>query len=449
MVLLAGGFSYARAQVTHQKVIFFEDNKAELTPGTQKTLTAFYEDAEVDAELQVEMIGYIDRSLGIDTYNDILRQRADAVREFFIDAGNGPDRVSVNSIEVNPLMVANNPARDSLANWRVNVLVDKIEKEYVSPRITAIEDAFPKRVQKLKCNPKKRLHVVGKEGTILKAPKHTFVFADGTPAEDEVEIHLREYYKVADMLKADLVTSSHGQMIETGGMMHISAYCKGQEVFIANGKSMSIELPIKGTPKPGMQLFTGQDNGDFVNWQAVGGGSGVIDDAEVDEVITDIVAESEISDVNFRGMRNRGGEDVYADDESFEYSGKAMKRNNILDNYMLETTTLGWINCDRFYEVEQKTNLMVAADTAYQPVVRLVFDEISSIMPGYYNSKDNKFSFNNIPVGYKGTLIAYSIMDDQHYFTSKKVVVTENGLEDLALAKVSEAQMKSSFARLN
>lgn len=442
------------AQVVHKKLVLFENNKADLTKTSIDALNTYFEQLNSDAQLQIEMLGFIDRDMRTEEYDALLRQRAETISAYFAEHGATPAQIQILKTEVNPLMLPSVTKRDSLSNWVVHVAIDK---PYREPKARVepddIADVFTKRPTKFSINPNRKLKVVGKEGTKLTAPRHAFMFADGSDVKDEVEIHLREYYRTSDMMMAGLVTTSNGQLIETGGMMHISAQCKGQEVFIKPGKSMQIELPLKGQQeKAGMQLFMGNDNGEYVNWNVAdnqfGNGlelnneisAGILDGVEInydDESVN-------VNELNFRNNRN-------AEEGEFEETvdTKAYRQNKAADGYLLETTSLGWINCDRFYDVEQKSDLIIALDTTHTPTVRLVFNDISSIMPGYYNNSTGKYQFSSLPVGYKATLVAYSIVGDQHYYSSKEVTITENGVEDMQLAAVTKAKMKSNFARLN
>jgi hypothetical protein len=456
-----GMVAIGSAQVVHKKLVLFENNKAELTQVSVNGLNAYFDQLNSDAQIQVEMLGFIDRDMRTEDYDALLRQRAEVISSFFAEHGASSNQIQILAAEVNPLMLPSQAKRDSLSNWMVYVDVDKPHRDYVEPETDDIAETFTKRGTSFTINPNRKLRVIGKEGTKLTAPRSAFMFADGSDVEDDVDIRLREYYKVSDMMLAGLVTTSNGRMIETGGMMHITAECKDQEVFLKPGKSMQIELPLKGEEqKAGMQLFLGNTSGDIVNWNAAGGelsagtdinlslnGQDEVDAGVLDGVNLTYDDESiNINEMNLTGNRDT---DNSAYETLINVNSRSIGRNQVVDGYLLETTTLGWINCDRFYEVEHKTDLIIAMDTTLMPSIRLVFTDIKSIMPGYYNAVSNQYQFSSLPVGYKATLIAFSIVDDQHYYSSKDVTITENGIEDMELAAVTKAKMKSNFARLN
>lgn len=466
IVLAAFALNSATAQQSHRQLVYFQSNSTELTSTSEKTLDNLYQQLPDASQIEFELLGMVDRSLPIDEYNALLRARAETLSTFWQSKGTPNNEIDFKEAEVNILMVGNIPKRDSLTNWNMAVTLHKIaidepEEEVIHGPVR-IDEVFPAESQHLTFHPTRKMHLKGDQGTILTADEHAFMFADGTPCTAPIHVELQEFYNTGDMLLSNLVTTSHGQLIETGGMMHIKAFSEGKEVRLRPGKSMKINLPFKGqAEKPGMQLFMGKDNGDVVDWTATGRfSSGSVQLASElnnldisEEVIVNNVNVNNWNDVNnvnvnnnrnFRGGRGRRGRAL---SEAGNVAQKTYEQNAEVDGYLLETSELGWINCDRFYEVEEKTNLRIAMDTANYPSVRLVFSDINSIMGGWYDGKN--YTFNNIPVGYEATIIAYAMRDDKYYFTSEKVRIRKNGLERLTLASVSQAQLKARFKALN
>lgn len=111
---------------------------------------------------------------------------------------------------------------------------------------------------------------IGKNGSILVVPEHTFVDADGKPVEGEVTIKYREFHDAADILISGIpmVYDNNGKPedFQTAGMLEIIGLKDGKDVFIAPGKEISIE----------MASFTNEDNyGLYVldpekGWQDIG-----------------------------------------------------------------------------------------------------------------------------------------------------------------------------------
>jgi hypothetical protein len=63
---------------------------------------------------------------------------------------------------------------------------------------------------------------------------------------------------------------------------------------------------------------------------------------------------------------------------------------------------LGNINCDRFYDVDEKTDVIVKLNEFNFDEIRVnvVFNKIKSVIPGYYREGDmGTIKFSNLPVG--------------------------------------------------
>src|SRR5690606_1991447 len=81
-----------------------------------------------------------------------------------------------------------------------------------------------------------------------------------------VKFSVTEYYKISDMLLSNLSTTSNGQLLETGGMVHITATSNNEELKLNNGQSIEINFPTKQKEND-MQLFSGSwENENNINW---------------------------------------------------------------------------------------------------------------------------------------------------------------------------------------
>ncbi len=111
--------------------------------------------------------------------------------------------------------------------------------------------------------------IFGQQGTRLFIEKETFQFADGTPVKDSIKIELNEFYKKSDITLANLSTESDGKLLETGGMLNISATCKGQEIEIKADKRIVVHFPKAENNYKQMNLFySGENSTDtsVTNW---------------------------------------------------------------------------------------------------------------------------------------------------------------------------------------
>lgn len=97
---------------------------------------------------------------------------------------------------------------------------------------------------------------------------NSFVTETGKAVSGKIQFSVTEYYKISDMLLAKLSTTTNGNLLETGGMLNITATSNGGKCILKKGKTIQIEFPRK-EEKPGMQLYTGSWSNNMVNWQLI------------------------------------------------------------------------------------------------------------------------------------------------------------------------------------
>jgi hypothetical protein len=113
--------------------------------------------------------------------------------------------------------------------------------------------------------------IFGPQGTRIFIEKGTFQFADGTPVTDSIQISLQEFYKKSDILLADLSTESNGKLLETAGMINITATSQGQAIEIKDDKRIVVHFPKPESRYEEMNLFYPAVNGgtdsSVTNWE--------------------------------------------------------------------------------------------------------------------------------------------------------------------------------------
>ncbi len=107
------------------------------------------------------------------------------------------------------------------------------------------------------------------EGTKIKIKGKSFVSEKtGKEITGNIQISVKEYYKVSDILLANLSTTSGNELMETGGMIYITASSNNENCILKKGQTIEISFPAKER-KDEMKLFTGNwENENHINWQA-------------------------------------------------------------------------------------------------------------------------------------------------------------------------------------
>lgn len=139
------------------------------------------------------------------------------------------------------------------------------QEEVQSPQLTTVTKnktenfKLPeKEFQYFTINPKRDTIIKGNEGTAIEIKANSF-----TGNNILVTIKLKEFYKVSDIVFANLTTvTTKGEIIETGGMIYLEAITeKGKKLELRPDVSIQLKFPFKAR-KPDMQLFSGELNND-------------------------------------------------------------------------------------------------------------------------------------------------------------------------------------------
>ena len=138
-------------------------------------------------------------------------------------------------------------------------------------------------------------------GNKIYIPDNAFVTKTGTPVTGEVSVSVKEYLTPYDMIMNNMPTMANGVPLESGGEFRISATKNNQELELASGKFVRIQM--KGSNNNGMQVFNGtEDTQGNVNWT----------------------------------LNQTPGNIVVGDSTLFAGSS-------------LFSNSMGWLNCDKFY----------------------------------------------------------------------------------------------------
>ncbi len=119
-------------------------------------------------------------------------------------------------------------------------------------------------------------------------------------------------------------------------------------------------------------------------------------------------------------------------------------RQQQLTAYVLQTTQLGFINCDRFYTSPQpKIDLMVQAP---QAVVQLIFHNFRSVVS--HNTTAGKAAFEDIPEGEPVTILALRSSEKQVMLATRRTTTGPQTERDLVFRPVSMDELRAELQKL-
>ena len=107
--------------------------------------------------------------------------------------------------------------------------------------------------------------ITGNQGTKILGSKNCLRDASGDTVDYPFSIFLVELYTPKDMIYWQMPTVATGNILESDGEIRIRATENGQELTLAAACPYTILMP-NAAPNSSMTVFTGADNGSFVNW---------------------------------------------------------------------------------------------------------------------------------------------------------------------------------------
>lgn len=463
-------------------VILFESNAVEIKRSSSDKLDNLIATTRPGDKVVFEMMGVVSKNYGAEELSNIALNRANALVDVLKKNGIPESNLKIQSQEMIQPTICTEPYTVYMVQMIMpgSIISEPLLATTEPEKKMDLSDYVIKNTQTFTVDPKKNIVVKGEEGTVVTFPAYSFVFPNGAPVAGEVEIELEEFYSSSDLLAHGLTTMSDGQLIESGGTIYVNASSGGQRVQMAAGTEFIMEFNSDAAKLDGMQTFMGSRQSDgTMNWTPAAAPemTSVLDNVaqnEQDGVFGKITANNmyynniNAQNVNWNqyNINNRGGyyDSFYMDttamtpeqleeyrvqmaeyEEQMEYQNKINK----MDSYMLTSSELGWINCDRFRDVvaEEKTNLIVEVAGDNQAAVRLVFSDIKCVMNGYGTNEST--AFNSIPIGQKATVVAYYMVDDEPFYAMEEVTISPDGKVRIDPKAATETELKSALASLD
>lgn len=172
---------------------------------------------------------------------------------------------------------------------------------------------------------------------------NAFETLDGITIKNKnISICIWEFTNKKSFVYAGLTTMANKKMIETGGSFNIIAHYNGKELRLKKGKLYTIEIPFLKS-YPDMFTYYGNIQNGLVNWNV-----------NKDEP----VLVSTGNELNNEEMEQVVLFDEYGDAIESEYY-EENESGQAVNFYELSAGKLGWINCDRFYDVKETAPLIV------------------------------------------------------------------------------------------
>lgn len=194
---------------------------------------------------------------------EVLDTRTDTLKTVEPPIANIESNDSANKEELNQIK----EAAEEVATIQNDSLIENEPVEAINTShqsLNSFFEAVKKKPQVIEINVEEETSLTLDEGTIITVPKHAFIEEKTNQlVRGTIQLEVTEYYKLSDILLGNLSTTSNGETLETGGMLYINATKNNKKLKLQ--RQITLAFPFT-KHKPDMQLFSGKENDDNINW---------------------------------------------------------------------------------------------------------------------------------------------------------------------------------------
>jgi outer membrane protein OmpA-like peptidoglycan-associated protein len=238
-------FATAQNNLVETHPVYFQSGTATLSESTQIKLYQLRKElAQYTADYYLEIHAHTDNVGTVEDNNLLSTQRAMKVADYLVDKGLASSLIKKFTYGENAPKSNNNSSAGRQDNRRVDIQIytntpnneprdynisryeSKIERYSLDliKNLKKIQDLaadnLEAEAQLFDIDPKSDTLLIGKYGTAIYIPANTF---EPIADENKITISLNEIYKKSDMILTNFSTSTNGQILESGGMVHITA----------------------------------------------------------------------------------------------------------------------------------------------------------------------------------------------------------------------------------
>jgi hypothetical protein len=296
---------------------------------------------------------------------------------------------------------------------------------------------YKQLVQKFRYHTSKNISINAANETVFKFKPFSFITAAGQIVNDYIDISIVEIYRKSDMALYGITTKASNRLLESGGMVEVKASWHGKDLQLCEGMTYQIDMP-NNKPKSGMQLFYGEFKPSGINWKATG--QAPENEASIEKE-NRIMANRTASETDLEAR----SWDVYQslndnEDEMYVSTLRYM-------GYMFTANKLGWINCDHFYDIPNKTNVIVSLPYDKKTTLCLIYKNIHSVVAAESNGKN--FYFSDVPLGEEVVIIAFHEDKRKVEFGNLEVKVGSETNYPIAFTGKGEDELKGYLKRFD
>ncbi|NRB52115.1 MAG: OmpA family protein [Saprospiraceae bacterium] len=158
-----------------------------------------------------------------------------------------------------------------------------------------------------------------------------------------------------------------------------------------------------------------------------------------------------------RALYEKEVEEWYAakDQRITEYEAKygdvLLGSSTMAMEYLYRVNRLGWINCDRFYQVpnEEKVDLAIADDDVEQEQLFVIFKDIKSMMRASKWKENANYQVSNLPRNMDIRVVGIKVVDGKAQLAIKDTKVSDEKPVKLSYQPASINKIRSALSNLD
>ena len=239
--------------------LYFVTASAELDARARATLDELISDQTGFRDFALQIEAHTD-DRGTAAYNtDLAQRRARSVADYLAARGLSPRAIAVASFGESQARFRSGGDAERRPDRRVDIRVDRDSWNGLEAITTELRQG---RTQTFTFDAGESQLLTGNRGGRFLLDGSSLVLAaDGHPYTGPVVATLTECYTMDAMLLAQLSTTAQGKLLETGGMLQLTAATPdGQPLALAEGRKVYAAIPTRQFDER-MRIFYGQDHG--------------------------------------------------------------------------------------------------------------------------------------------------------------------------------------------
>ncbi|MCZ4410295.1 OmpA family protein [Cryomorphaceae bacterium 1068] len=262
--ILCAVLTFAAPEIQTTRIHFDSDSHL-LDDIAKAQLSDFLTLVELNGDCEFQIHGHTDHE-GDEEYNYKLSQkRAESVRAYLQNQGIQKGLLFTEAFGKRQLLQKSRDEKSMRENRRVDIVFKRFHFENTDELHAELAESAknsfmidPSVSNTLKC----------KRGTKVFISANGFVDSLGNPYEGDVHVKVIEALDYHDFLANELYTVSDGRLLETGGMLRITAETpSGSTLELADGTDLSIAIPSRTPLQTDMSLFVSNTG---ANWAETG-----------------------------------------------------------------------------------------------------------------------------------------------------------------------------------